>query len=335
MRTVALHEIAEQVRGVSYGKADVVDRPAEGYLPVLRANNITEEGLDLGDLVFVRSDKIGEHQRIRSGDIVVAASSGSISVVGKSAQSHCDLDAGFGAVCKVVRPSKRIDHRYLGHFFRTPGYRQKMSALAAGANINNLKNEHIDELEIPLPPLEEQKRIAAVLDQADELRRKRQRAFDRLNQLGQAIFVEMFGAFHDDFGGWPLHRLETLVSDAQIGAVRGAAEMGDEKPIEYLRMDSIDLGGGLRFEGLKRVDASEADISKYSLSVGDLIFNTRNSKELVGKTAVVRKPFGGIYNNNILRIRFNDRMTGDFLDAFLRTRKGQTVLSGIKCLIRN
>lgn len=51
----------------------------------------------------------------------------------------------------------------------------------------------ISEIEIPLPPLGEQKRIAAILDQADELRRKRQRAIDHLNQLGQAIFHEMFG----------------------------------------------------------------------------------------------------------------------------------------------
>jgi type I restriction enzyme S subunit len=199
-----------------------------------------------------------------------------------------------------------------------------------GANLPRLSPKALADFEIPLPPLNEQKRIAAILDQADDLRRKRQRALDRLNQLGQAIFYEMFGAFHADFGGWPIHRLETLVKDAQIGAVRGAAEMGDEKPVEYLRMDSIDMDGGLRFEGLKRVDASEAELSKYGISVGDLLFNTRNSKELVGKTAVVRTLFTGIYNNNILRVRFSNEMTADFLDAFLRTRKGQSVLGAIK-----
>jgi type I restriction enzyme S subunit len=219
MKTVALAEIADQVRGVSYGREDVVDRPMEGYMPVLRANNITEEGLDLSDLVFVRSNKVADRQKIRSGDIVIAASSGSISVVGKSAQARKDLDAGFGAFCKVVRPSGRVDQLYLGHFFRTPTYRQKMSALAAGANINNLKNEHIDELEIPLPPLEEQKRIAAILDKADELRRKRQRALDRLNQLGQAIFIEMF------VGGeqpeWPTLLVEQLVDESSGGIRTG------------------------------------------------------------------------------------------------------------------
>jgi type I restriction enzyme S subunit len=86
----------------------------------------------------------------------------------------------------------------------------------------------------------------------------------------------------------------------------------------------------LRLENLKRVEASEADLSKYRLRQGDLLFNTRNSKELVGKTAVVRSAFDGIYNNNILRIRFDKGMTGDFLDAFLRTRKGSAILGAIK-----
>jgi type I restriction enzyme S subunit len=81
---------------------------------------------------------------------------------------------------------------YLSHFFRTQEYRRKISELAAGVNINNLRNEHIDNLEIPLPPLAEQRRIAAILDQADALRRARRRAVARLNDLGQAVFYEMF-----------------------------------------------------------------------------------------------------------------------------------------------
>ena len=58
---------------------------------------------------------------------------------------------------------------------------------------DNFPIDNLKALEIRLPPLNEQKRIAAILDQADELRRLRQRAIDRLNELGQAIFYEMFG----------------------------------------------------------------------------------------------------------------------------------------------
>lgn len=193
MREVTVGEIATQVRGVSYGKTDVQNHPASGCLPVLRANNITDDGLLFEELVFVKVSRIRDSQLLRAGDIVIAASSGSLSVVGKAAQVGRDLDAAFGAFCKVVRPGPKVHPAYLGHFFRTPAYRSKISSLAAGANINNLRSEHIDDLPIPLPPLPEQRRIAAILDQADALRRLRRQSLSRLSKLGQAIFFEMFG----------------------------------------------------------------------------------------------------------------------------------------------
>ena len=62
-----------------------------------------------------------------------------------------------------------------------------------GGSLLRARPESVREIEIPLPPLPEQKRIAAILDQADALRKHRQRALDHLNQLGQSIFYEMFG----------------------------------------------------------------------------------------------------------------------------------------------
>ena len=258
MTVVALAEIADQIRGVSYGKTDVVDRPAEGFLPVLRANNITDDGLSFDDLVYVRAEKVSAKQHVQSGDIVIAASSGSISVVGKAAQAEHDLGAGFGAFCKVVRPSPKVHARYIGHFFKTQDYRRKMSALAAGANINNLKNEHIDEIDIPLPSLDEQKRIAAILDQADELRRKRQHAIERLNQLGQAIFHEMFGDPVTNPKGFSIKRL------GEVGILdRGVSK---HRP----RNDPALLGG--KHPLIQTGDVANADgyIRNYSSTYSDL-----------------------------------------------------------------
>jgi type I restriction enzyme S subunit len=85
---------------------------------------------------------------------------------------------------KILRPKKSIDERYLFYAL------QRIHIPDAGYSRHF---KYLKEGRIPLPPLDEQKRIAAILDQADELRRKRQRAIDRLNELGQAIFHEMFG----------------------------------------------------------------------------------------------------------------------------------------------
>lgn len=192
MKNVKLKDVAEQIRGVTYGKSDVVKLSQDGFLPVLRANNITDNGLIFDDLVFVREEKISEKQKIKSGDIVIAASSGSIAVVGKAAQAKSDIEAGFGAFCKVVRPNQGVDPSYLGHFFMTPAYRTKMSSLAAGANINNLKNEHLDDLEIPLPSFEEQVRISSILDEANNARLRYLDAAQKTLDLLQALSAKAF-----------------------------------------------------------------------------------------------------------------------------------------------
>lgn len=289
----------------------------------------TEKAITEVQIVRAAEAPSRARQIVRAGDILVSTVRPNLNAV---AVVPGDLDGATASTgFTVLRPNERkLSGNFLFHWVRSPAFITEMIKLATGQSYPAVSDKIVKASKIPVFPLEEQTRIAEILDQADALRRFRSRVLDKLNTLGQAIFHEMFGAFHDDFGAWPVHRLETLVTDAQIGAVRGAKEMGDDKPVEYLRMDSIDMDGDLSFEGLKRVDASEADLAKYGLLVGDFLFNTRNSKELVGKTAVVRAPFSGIYNNNILRLRFSDAMTADFLDAFLRTRKGQAVLGAIK-----
>lgn len=190
---VAVGELAEQVRGVSYAKEDASDSPLPGYIPVLRAGNITDVGLVFNDLVYVPNERVSEKQRIRHHDVVVAASSGSLDVVGKAAPALVDFEGGFGAFCKVLRPNDKVHPGYFAHFFKTPEYRRRVSALAAGANINNLRNEHLDGMLIPLPPLPEQKHIADILDKADALRAKRRAALAQLDTLAQSIFLNMFG----------------------------------------------------------------------------------------------------------------------------------------------
>ena len=120
MKNSTVGDISEQVRGVSYAKKDASAVPLDGYSPVLRANNIGAFGLILDDLVYVPDARISSKQRVLSNDVIVAASSGSLSVVGKAAQARDGFDGGFGAFCKVLRPGIDVDPHYFGHYFRTP-----------------------------------------------------------------------------------------------------------------------------------------------------------------------------------------------------------------------
>lgn len=190
---VRLGDLAEQVRGVTYAKSDAVRDPRPGFVPILRAGNIHDAGLLLDDLVYVPVDCVSAKQLVRRNDVLVATSSGSLDVVGKATRSAGDFDGAFGAFLKVLRPSEKVDPIYFAHYFRTPEYRRAVSMLAAGANINNLKNEHLSELLIPLPPLTEQRRLAAILDVADGLRVKCRQSVATLDDLIQSKYLDMFG----------------------------------------------------------------------------------------------------------------------------------------------
>lgn len=190
-----LGDVIEQIRGVSYKPSDLNDNLSDDSVVLLRANNIQDGKIVLDDVVYVSKSKVSESQFLRQGDILVCTSSGSKELVGKAALIGEDLPMVFGAFCKVVRPKIECC-KYMGHFFQSPYYRKHISEVSAGANINNLRNEHIADLHFPLPPLEEQRRIAAVLDKVSDLIAKRRTQLNKLDELVKSRFIEMFGDIH-------------------------------------------------------------------------------------------------------------------------------------------
>lgn len=162
-RTGKLTDVLTVVRGVSYKKEDASIEPSPGLVPILRATNI-QNGLVLQDFIHVPRRYVSDEQLLRRGDIVVAASSGSRSVVGKAAQLTIDWAGSFGAFCFGLRPKPNVNPAYLAWFLQTSEYRRQVSELSAGVNINNLRAVHIENIPIPLAPDDEQERIVAEIE---------------------------------------------------------------------------------------------------------------------------------------------------------------------------
>ncbi|RVM95944.1 restriction endonuclease subunit S [Sinorhizobium meliloti] len=184
---------ADVVRGVTFSKGDAIARPREGYTPVLRAGNIQGHLILDSDLVYVPQHLVTDKQRIRCGDIVMCTSSGSADIVGKTAFSHQDWNGSFGAFCAVVRPKAgQCNPRYLFHYLQTPSFRE-WTRNSSGVGIKNIRKSELDSVEIPFPSPDEQRRIAAILDKADAVRRKREQALTLADDFLKSVFVEMFG----------------------------------------------------------------------------------------------------------------------------------------------
>jgi type I restriction enzyme, S subunit len=164
LKNVFLGDLITVVRGVTYKKEQARKEPLAGFSPLLRATNI-QNGLIFDDLVYVPDSVISERQWLQKNDIVIAASSGSASLVGKAAQLRAPWKGTFGAFCFALRPNSTTDPRYVAWYLESPMYRNRVTELAAGVNINNLKAQHIEQTELPLPPLPTQHRIVAEIEE--------------------------------------------------------------------------------------------------------------------------------------------------------------------------
>lgn len=188
-------DFAELLRGISYKKDESRKESQKGYKPMLRSNNINYE-LNFIDLVYVPEKKIKSIQFVKEGDIIFAMSSGSKHLVGKSAQSKCNYDGSYGAFCGLLRVSNLMNKKYVGLFFKSQEYRKYISRISKGTNINNLKRDHILEINFPLAPLNEQNRIVekieelfSDLDKATEDLKKTQ---EQLKIYRQAVLKAAF-----------------------------------------------------------------------------------------------------------------------------------------------
>ena len=173
-------------------------------VPFYRAREIVKLAKDgqVDNELFISEDQFKElgakYGVPEAGDLMVSA----VGTLGACYVVQPD-DKFYFKDASVLRFRPRVEvlPRYIQHAFATPQIIDQINK-GSGSTVGTLTISRANEMKIPLPPLEEQKRIAGILDQADALRRLRTRALDKLNTLGQAIFHEMFGDVHSNKKGF-------------------------------------------------------------------------------------------------------------------------------------
>lgn len=163
-KTVKLADIISLISGTSYGKGDVTD----SGIRILRGGNIHSDNKISReeDDVFVSEIYRDIEKSPRKTDIVIVASTGSISVIGRAGIPHDDmLDSQIGAFLRIVRPHDDSLSAWLRLIFLGDMYKKHIEESAKGTNIKNIKANYMLDFSIPLPPLAEQKGIVAKVDE--------------------------------------------------------------------------------------------------------------------------------------------------------------------------
>lgn len=227
----------------------------------------------------------------------------------------------FEGICSTdilpLLPGPKIDRNYLAHFLRLDSSIAFAESRSVGVNLPRISPNVLATLEVPLPPLEEQRRIAAILDKADALRQKRRLALQKLDSLTQSIFLDMFGDPMDPNAEWLVVELNDVAE----------FENGD-RSANYPSGDDIKKNGVL-FLNSKNIVADRIDLtttmfiseekfeslSRGKAKKGDLIITLRGT---LGSCCL----FDGIFdrafiNAQMMIIRTNKRVNSRFLHALL------------------
>ncbi len=169
---VRVGNIVKIIRGVSYSEHDAHYSKRNGDCLILRGGNILEDGhiTTNCDNVYVNNMLVSDEQHIRKNDIVIVSSTASTRVIGKPGVIDANYDdVAHGAFLLLIRPlsAPNVFAPYVSWYFRTSAYRDEIKHLVAGGVIQNIRLEHINNLLIPLPPMDEQIAIAETLSALD------------------------------------------------------------------------------------------------------------------------------------------------------------------------
>lgn len=226
----------------------------------------------------------------------------------------------FNQDLRALVPSANVHAAYLGHFLRASGPRILTLTDAASHGTKRLTSDRFAEIAVPLPPLAEQRRIAAILDQADELRAKRRRAIHLLEGVKSAVFLEMFGDPVSEDLHWPSSPLGQLLAAIESGwspVCQARPVVGDEWGV--LKLGAVTWCEYDPSENKALLPSVQPE-SSLEVQAGDLLFSRKNTESLVAACALVRETPPRLLSPDLmfrLRLRPKAPLRPSFLQQLL------------------
>jgi type I restriction enzyme S subunit len=307
---VSLADISESI---DYGHTASADTNAVGP-KFLRITDIQDGRVDWSSVPrCICSESGASKYALQNGDIVFARTG---ATTGKSyLLSQIPEEAIFASYLIRVRPCQgNVDPGYLSQFFGTQDYWAQINRSSSGTAQGGVNASKLKMLSIPLPPLPEQRRIAAILDKADALRAKRRGAIAKLDQLLQSAFLEMFG---DSRGSeFPTFTLDEVCTKITDGAHFTPTYVDEGVPflrVTDLHSDEVDWARA------KRIPVAEHEelCKRCKPERGDVLYS-KNGTIGIPKLVTWDKTFS-IFVSLALLKPDPSMLRGEYLESFLGT----------------
>ena len=254
-----------------------------GDIPWVKSGELKEE------IIFNSEEKITSEAVKKSSAKIVPKNSILVAMygatVGRVAMLGIDATTNQ-AICHVIPDTKRADAKYL--FYSLQNLVPELLSRRVGGAQPNISQAIIKSTKISLPSIEEQKRIATILDKANAIRRKREKAIEFAEDFLKSVFLDMFGDPLTNSKEWVIERIHSLIDSIETGLnINGENRLREKNEFGVLKISAVTTGTFIPNE--HKVVLAENVRRKVSPRKGDLLFSRANTRELVAATCIVEK----------------------------------------------
>jgi len=285
--------------------------------------DVSEEGRIIRESEATLEDVVKGYTYFRRGDVLSAKITPCMQNGKATGTDQLQHEIGFGSTeFHVLRPSARVDGRYLFHMVWSKQYRSTAALNFTGtAGQQRVPRDFFDRFKIPLPPLPEQRRIAAILDQADAIRRKRQKAIRGLTKLPSSLFCEWFGDPITNSRNFPMVELHEVIS--LMGGFAFRSEDYQSEGIPLIRIGNAN-NSKFREDSLVYLPRRyQNEFTKFLLYPGDMIMTLTGTVGKDDYANIVEVPNDydqWLLNQRVAKVTITDeRLSKQYLIQYLMT----------------
>ena len=275
---------------------NLVDRLTNGYVgptrdlyqeegvPYLLARHVKANHLFFDGKTYVTQEFNAKHKKsiLKTGDVLLVQSGhiGESAVVPPEHEGH-----NCHAMIVITPKHDLLDGKYLSRFFSSYIGKAEFQRIQTGITLKHLNCRDVKKIEIPLPPIEEQRRIAAILDKADAVRRKRKEAIALTEELLRSVFLDMFGDPVTNPKEWENRKLADF-AEIQSGIAKGKKNDASQAvSVPYMRVANVQ-DGYVDLSEIKELQVRQIDAEKYALKKSDVLLTEGGDPDKLGRGAV-------------------------------------------------
>ena len=329
---IRLGDVADINRGISWSRDQESSIPLRDTVPVVRIGNVQLTGFQLSDILHIKDISSVRKRRfaVTMRTLVMVGSNGNRDRVGNAFLATPTLVGHLLASFLIsIEPHKDMSEHFLSAILRSASIQQAITKSTSGSTgLKNLSLTWLRNLRLNTPPLPEQRAIAAVLDSIDEAIEKTEAVAAATERLRDALLHRLLTrgvpGWHSQWkevrgigiipASWDMVRLGDVLESTTYGT---NVRLGTKGATSVLRMNNLQ-NGKIDLTEVRQANLPDKELGKLDLVPGDILFNRTNSRDLVGKVAIVHTlPNSTSFASYLVRLRVRGCRANSFWLAAL------------------